>query len=60
MAKKRTLIILIAVLVAEAAAVMAFPARTPRPARVLTAATTLMLAAALWLMSRGGTPRGRD
>jgi hypothetical protein len=50
--KRRLLFFLAVILVVEAAVVLAAPGRIPRFARILTAATNVIAAAAIWLLSR--------
>lgn len=52
MYSKKAVWIVIALLLAEAVAVVAAPGRVPRPARVVTAAINLMAAVALGLLLR--------
>ena len=56
MYKKRTLYLIAAFLLLEAAMIVALPSRVARPVRVLTAAINLLAAAALWLLSRQKPP----
>jgi hypothetical protein len=56
MIRRRTAFLLAAILLAEAVLVIAFPARVPRPVRALTAAMTLIAAAAVWLLARQRHP----
>jgi hypothetical protein len=50
--KKRTLLFVCAILIIEAAVIVALPARIPRSARALTAATNVIVAATIWLLAR--------
>jgi hypothetical protein len=52
MFSKRTIWIVIALLIAEAAAIVALPSRTPRAIRAVTALINLAAASALWLLLR--------
>lgn len=52
MYSKKAVWAVIALLVAESVAIAAFPARTPRPIRLMTGAINLVAAAALWTLLR--------
>jgi hypothetical protein len=54
--KKRTLYLIAAFLLLEAAMIVALPSRVPRAVRALTAAINFLAAAALWLLSRQKRP----
>jgi hypothetical protein len=55
--RKRILLIVTGILVIEAAVILAIPARVPRSARVVTAATNLIAAAAIWTFARQSSGR---
>jgi hypothetical protein len=52
MFSKRTAWIVLALLVAEAAAIVAIPSRIPRAIRAVTAVVNVAAASALWLLLR--------
>ena len=56
MYKRRTLYLIAAFLIAEAAALVLLPSRLPRPARAVTASVNAAAAAALWLLARRRPP----
>jgi Na+/H+ antiporter NhaD/arsenite permease-like protein len=56
MRRPRLLKLVAAILVLEAIAALAFPARMPRAARIPTAGTALVAALALWFLARQNAP----